>query len=601
MLSRCCLWLLAMGLLVAGGALADPALYWGSQTAFSGDFAAGPDLVGPDGVPVSSGGSWLVQLVDLGSGDVLASAPAGAIMDIGQGVASGVLYATLPEAGPWRGRSLRTRVFNAESVAAATHWALLSATTVLGWDTVPSAPATFTYNAGRVAQGDWHEVDNRLAPTSQTTCSDGTAALVVPLNLAVDQDLSSLSFVLTFDPARLRAVGYGAAGRTAVAAQADGVDQAGGRITFRFSQPGGGTAIAAGSGAVAEAVFELQPGVGAGTASLNLGSVEAWTTALVLKALTTHAGGIEIANCSLYTLTYLAGDNGAIDGPTPQTRIHGSDGAAVTAVAAFGYVFAGWSDGSSANPRQDLQVTASQTLTARFEPSGPVPPHGSFLARVSATDSLAQRLWDLSGTYATTVAGQPLVMSLVHDPMGRLSGTATYAVGKASAVSLSVRGTVKGSPGGGVTLRGFLAGANPERTVSVALALRLTVDATGGQLVGPINGSVASNGLSTPVAADVALPIAAPMDGTWTLRLQLDRAGRAVTGTARLTLANGVGYAYAVRGKATGQVTVLSLAGDPTDPLAKAVRIRVGITPLAGGWARLEMLAGSGYGQALVW
>ena len=67
-----------------------------------------------------------------------------------------------------------------------------------------------------------------------------------------------------------------------------------------------------------------------------------------------------------YTLTYLAGPNGSISGPTPQTVSHGAGAATVTAVANSGYRFLNWSDGSTQNPRTDTNVTANRTVTANF-------------------------------------------------------------------------------------------------------------------------------------------------------------------------------------------------------------------------------------------
>ena len=67
-----------------------------------------------------------------------------------------------------------------------------------------------------------------------------------------------------------------------------------------------------------------------------------------------------------YTLTYTAGANGSITGPSPQRVDHGSDGAEVTAVPAAGYHFVQWSDASTANPRTDTNVTANITVTAQF-------------------------------------------------------------------------------------------------------------------------------------------------------------------------------------------------------------------------------------------
>ena len=67
-----------------------------------------------------------------------------------------------------------------------------------------------------------------------------------------------------------------------------------------------------------------------------------------------------------YTLTYTAGENGTITGTTPQTVAHGSDGAAVTAVANVGYHFVDWSDGKTDNPRTDIAVFGPISVTANF-------------------------------------------------------------------------------------------------------------------------------------------------------------------------------------------------------------------------------------------
>ena len=67
-----------------------------------------------------------------------------------------------------------------------------------------------------------------------------------------------------------------------------------------------------------------------------------------------------------YTLTYTAGANGTISGTSPQTVNYGADGTAVTAVPNTGYHFVDWSDGSTANPRTDTNVTANVNVTANF-------------------------------------------------------------------------------------------------------------------------------------------------------------------------------------------------------------------------------------------
>jgi hypothetical protein len=117
----------------------------------------------------------------------------------------------------------------------------------------------------------------------------------------------------------------------------------------------------------------------------------------------------------------------------------------------------------------------------------------------------------------------------------------------------------------------------------------------------PLTGSVKENGVTTTPNESPTPPIPAPMDRTWTLRFSLDQAGRTVTGTALLTLSTGVDYAFAVQGRTSGANAVLSLAGDPRSPAGKAIKVRATITPLEGGWARIETFSGRGYGQTVGW
>ncbi len=75
----------------------------------------------------------------------------------------------------------------------------------------------------------------------------------------------------------------------------------------------------------------------------------------------------------VYTLAYSAGANGTLSGPVLQTVAYGADGNAVTAVPAAGFRFAQWSDGATANPRQDRRVTRSLAVTALFGLTPAVP------------------------------------------------------------------------------------------------------------------------------------------------------------------------------------------------------------------------------------
>jgi len=65
-------------------------------------------------------------------------------------------------------------------------------------------------------------------------------------------------------------------------------------------------------------------------------------------------------------LTYTAGANGTITGATSQAVVYGASGSQVTAVPNQGYFFVQWSDGSTANPRTDINVTGNINVTAYF-------------------------------------------------------------------------------------------------------------------------------------------------------------------------------------------------------------------------------------------
>ena len=192
------------------------------------------------------------------------------------------------------------------------------------------------------------------------------------------------------------------------------------------------------------------------------------------------------------------------------------------------------------------------------------------------------------------------MLDLIHDSSGKLTGTAVYTVGAAAAVSLPIRGNVRESVGQ-VVVKVALRGRDPAGISRVALALNLTLDPAACQLAGALTGSVWIAATATPVADSVLLSIPAPMDGTWALRLRLAPAGRVVTGSALITLANGVEYAWLVRGRAAGSSVVLNLAGVPAEPLARGIAMRAAVTTLEGHSLALQVVSCRGYGQALAW
>ncbi|MBB5206869.1 InlB B-repeat-containing protein [Chiayiivirga flava] len=72
-----------------------------------------------------------------------------------------------------------------------------------------------------------------------------------------------------------------------------------------------------------------------------------------------------------YTVSYVAGANGALLGDTQQTVPHGGDGTPVQAVADAHHHFAGWSDGSQENPRTERDVRAPLAVAASFANAPP--------------------------------------------------------------------------------------------------------------------------------------------------------------------------------------------------------------------------------------
>ena len=96
-----------------------------------------------------------------------------------------------------------------------------------------------------------------------------------------------------------------------------------------------------------------------------------WSDGVVTASRTdtnVTAGKTVTANFAInqYTLTYNVGTGGVIDGTSPQTVNHGSNGSAVVAAASTGYHFTGWSDGVATESRTDTNIIAGKTVTANF-------------------------------------------------------------------------------------------------------------------------------------------------------------------------------------------------------------------------------------------
>lgn len=98
------------------------------------------------------------------------------------------------------------------------------------------------------------------------------------------------------------------------------------------------------------------------------------TLLIMLLACAAVLAVFAVASCAkempapvVYSLNYTAEEGGFIVGNTEQKVEAGCDGTEVKAVAAEGYRFTGWSDGSTQATRKDTQISADKTLSAKFE------------------------------------------------------------------------------------------------------------------------------------------------------------------------------------------------------------------------------------------
>jgi len=284
---------------------------------------------------------------------------------------------------------------------------------------------------------------------------------------------------------------------------------------------------------------------------------------------------------------------------------------AMTATSDAVYILVAWlnlPDGGVVSPdgrTLSFAVTADAAPVASYRLAEPVLPDGAFLASVGAGGVGAGRgIWDLSGHYSTTVAGDDLAMELVHDGRGRITGTALCQVavksGKRIPVAMAVKGAVTSSSG---TVRARLAlrGADAAGGIHLAMVYALAVDTSACRLRGTVCGSRRTAAGAVPLSGEVELDVPPPMAGTWDLALDLASTGTVVTGKATLVLSNGVGSALAVRGRMAGTLAVLRLNGVPGDHSARGLRMNVAVEPLEGGRARLAGVSGELYGQRQAW
>jgi hypothetical protein len=119
-----------------------------------------------------------------------------------------------------------------------------------------------------------------------------------------------------------------------------------------------------------------------------MGSIAGWGallfTALAAMPISLKAqvqAGRDAPGQEKCLLLYIAKPGGAISGPTPpwrrpiyeQALLKGGSGDVVAAVPYEGFRFLQWNDGSSVNPRRDINITKDTKIEAEFALYTPVP------------------------------------------------------------------------------------------------------------------------------------------------------------------------------------------------------------------------------------
>jgi parallel beta-helix repeat protein len=118
-----------------------------------------------------------------------------------------------------------------------------------------------------------------------------------------------------------------------------------------------------------------------------------------------------------YLLRYAAGINGSLSGTASQTVAYGGSGTSITALPASGYHFASWSDGVTANPRTDTNVTADKSISAVFALATYTLPTTTKLAGTSSAK--LKKTYKLSGTVRSSAAPGKVAITMTRYSGGK--------------------------------------------------------------------------------------------------------------------------------------------------------------------------------------
>lgn len=245
---------------------------------------------------------------------------------------------------------------------------------------------------------------------------------------------------------------------------------------------------------------------------------------------------------------------------------------------------------------EDPEPERPQTLGPELPPDGP---------QVTVDADAAARgmgLWDFTGAYATTAADCPVALGLTHDTRGRVSGFARCAVGENAVLAIPVHGTVRGADGCVVMRLHLRGGALPEGAPRARVDLTVALDPAAASLDGVAAGILpVAPGQTRRLAGPVHLPVAEPMDGSWTLQADFGSGEHRLPATGRIALANGVCWECRARARLRGTLDVLGLALVPADPLARGLGVQVEACLGDTEAPRVRAVRCKGFGQDVRW
>ena len=268
-------------------------------------------------------------------------------------------------------------------------WSLSTSSVLHAWE----APGTYTVKArarlqGAYDEGDWGPwllpgltVNISGATINRTiTASAGTGGTITPSGAVSVNYGANQSFSIAPDlgygiaDVLVDGVSLGAVGSyTFTNVTADHTITATfSAITYTITASAGSGGTITPSGAVpvnygANQSFNITPDLGYSIADVIVDGVSIGQGgSYTFNNITANHSIVAAFSPMTYTLSYFAGANGSINGMSPQIVDYGLSGSAVSAVPDTGYHFVDWSDGSTDNPRTDVDVTEDKSVTANF-------------------------------------------------------------------------------------------------------------------------------------------------------------------------------------------------------------------------------------------